>query len=91
MSTVAVVLVDRTLDDETIADVLVMLDADDAKVVWARRHGITLAPDAMLTGGTEREIAMTALHHAGFEVISVTAQTALGHDDRVTIHQWVTA
>lgn len=91
MSTVALFLVNRVLDEGTVADVIVMLDADDPKVAWARRHGITLAPHARLTGDTEREIAMNALHSAGFEVIAVTAHTALGDDDRVTIHQWVTA
>lgn len=91
MSTVAVVLVDRVLDDGTAADVIVMLEADDSKLLWARKHGITLAPDAMLTGGTEREIAMNALSDAGFEVITVTAHAHLGDDERITIHQWVTA
>lgn len=89
--TVAIFLTNRTLDDETIADVLVMLDADDPKVAWARRRGITLAPDVRLTGGTEREIAMNALHDAGFEVIAVTAHAHLGDDDRMTINQWMRA
>jgi phosphomannomutase len=76
MSTVALFLVNSTLDEETIADVLVMLDADDSKVLWARKRGITLASDARLTSGTEREIAMNALRAAGFEVIAVAAQWA---------------
>lgn len=91
MTAVAVVLVGSVLDDRTVADVIVMLDADDPRAAWARRHGITLAPDARLNGGTEREAAMNALRAAGFEVIWVIAQTALGDDDRVTIHQWARA
>lgn len=91
MSAVAVVLIDRVLDNETVADVVVMLHADAPKVAWARRRGITLAPDARLTGGTDRETAMNALRDSGFEVITVTAQTALGDDDRVAIQQWVRA
>ena len=88
---VAVVLIDRIFDDGTVADTIVMLDADHPKVAWAWRHGITLAPDAKLTGATERERAMNALHDAGFEVIAVAAHAHLGDDRRVTIHQWVTA
>lgn len=88
--TVAIFLANRRINDDTVADVIALLDTDDAKVVWARRHGITLAPDARLTGGTEREIAMNALRDAGIEVIAVTALTALGDDDRITIQQWAT-
>lgn len=91
MSLVALFLVNRTLDDGTVTDVVVTLPADHPRVSWARRHGITLAPDARLTGGTQRETAMNTLRTAGFEVIAVTAQTALDDDDRITIHQWVSA
>lgn len=91
MSTIAVYLVDRVLDDGTVTDVLVMLDADHPKAAWARRHGIALALDARLTGDTERERGMNALHDAGFEVIAVIAQSALGDDDRATIRQWATS
>lgn len=89
--TVAVLLLDRVLDDDIVADVLVMLLADHPKVEWAREHGITVAPGARLTGGTEREVVMNALGDADCEVIAVIAHTALGDDDRVTIYQWVYA
>lgn len=91
MAKVAVLLIDRVVNDGTRADVVVMLNPADREVEWARRHGITLAPDARLNGGTNREVAMSALSASGFEVIVVTAHEHLGQDDRITIHQWVPA
>lgn len=89
--TAALFLIDRVLDDGTVADVTVMLRTEHLKVAWARKYGVTLAPDARLTGGTEREAAMSALRSAGFEVIAVNAHDYLGDDDLVTIHQWLSA
>lgn len=91
MAKVAVLLIDRVVDESTRADVVVMLDSADRKVEWARRHGITLAPDARLNGGTEREIMMNALSSAGIECIAMISHAHLGHDNRVTVHQWVSA